>query len=313
MRAWILFILLPSISLANVEIVVNPYTRIETSVGTEITLGQIAEFKNLSTSDQQHLSKIVLGDLPQKGESRVFTSFAISQIFRTHLNRSKYPKMQLKIPSQIKVENKAIELTEKNIHRQLINHWRPLCKYCEFRLTQVSIPRLPDHLKNREWQVVPRHELPKGAFSAQIRIKDQNQRDHIYWLSAYLTILKEVPVIKRSAPMSYRLGEDDIVKEKREITFSSDRTPKLSELVGKKIRRSLRAGDILWSNLIVRDKALQRGDLVKLIYDNSQFELSTLGEAAQNGFVGDRVKVKSKSTNQTLTGVVVSKGKVRVE
>ena len=139
-------------------------------------------------------------------------------------------------------------------------------------------------------------------------------RGRTFWVNGRLDIYKKVPVMNRSFSRLERLEREDFNFSYRKVSFFSRRqVPSKKELLRQKLRRSLRAGDIIWRSLIAKEKALQKGDTVEIKLKERNWQVTLIGQSKQDGFIGDRVKVLNLDSKKIITALVVDKGKVLVE
>src|SRR6185312_11684951 len=96
--------------------------------------------------------------------------------------------------------------------------------------------------------------------------------------------------------------------EYRDTSFAYDGIPQNDELSGKRLKQSLRAGDILWGSQLERERAVRRGDLVQLRSAEGSWEVSMSVVAQQDGFVGDVISLKNPRSNTMLMGQVTAPG-----
>lgn len=291
------------------RIEIKPYSKVTAET---ITLGDVAKFVDMSASEVEKFSALVLGNAPSVGEKRTFTDRAISEIFRRQLNNGK-STVGLKIPREIIVENRGYELSEENVRTLLTKQWQKLCEACRFVIGQVGLPLIPTEFAQYQWRLTEPTQLPRGTFSAQMEVLIPERPSAIFWVNGKVQVQRKVPVATRALTMGTRLTPEDVREEFKDTTFAQDTTPEVQEMIGKQIRQAIRAGDIIWQQNIFREPALRRGESVKANVGGEAFQVSLMAIAEQDGFVGDRVKLRNRESNKVLFGRVVEKGEVRIE
>ena len=273
----------------------------------------ISEFNNVPDLTKARLSKVVLGNAPRKGEKRVFSSSAIAMAFRKHLSKDQLNQVKIVIPNEVLVRIRTKNFDEKQIEKELKNKWSAFCKECNLKIQMLSLPVISNTDQIEEWNVEVGKELSKGNFTIPIYIKKINENFQQYWLSGHLRVYKKVPVVQKAMAYHERFTEENVILEEKDITFSYDSTPQLADIYGKQSSQTMSTGSIVWQRNIYREKALKRGEIVKLVIGNEVFELSTLGQAEQDAFIGDTVNVKNLKTNKIVSGEVINKGEVKIE
>lgn len=108
------------------------------------------------------------------------------------------------------------------------------------------------------------------------------------------------------APGDVRLVEKDL---------SNLREPYLDakSLVGKKVRRALRAGTVLQKALLETPPVVRRGDSVTMTVRSGAMILTARGAARDNGVIGDTIRVRNNDSQKDVLCRVAGPGAVEVE
>lgn len=304
----ILLILTPFYSRAeSAAFKVRSYNRIFDR--NKITLKDIVETGAVSPAVEKRLKSVVLGDAPRLGEQRVYTNKAIAEAIRQSQLKEKW---SWQIPHQVVVENRGFELDHETVENELVGRWKSLCKACEVRVKRIQIPALPAYLAQSPWILENDNKLPRGNFSQKLVVKTVQGRDQIFWINGEMEVKSEVPVLTRSVTMGTRLSSEDFVTEWRDVTYATDTTPSEKEIIGQKAKYTMNANDIVWRGSLVREKAVERGEIVKVIVGEGNWQISMQAMTEQDGFVGDTINVRNLQTKRILTGRVVGSGEVEV-
>lgn len=258
----------------------------------------------------KELSSVVLGDAPKEDEQRVFASQALASAIRAKLGSEKY---NFRIPNQVIAKNEGLQINSKEVESQLLSHWKSQCADCKFKIKNLSVPKLAKEHRGLPWQLDLPSAFPRGSFNHRIRIQSDSGAFAQYWLSGELSILREVPVLKRSVNMGDRLSEEDFKMELREVTFSSDTPPSPSQVVGSRMRFISNANEIIWNRSIERERAVRRGDIVKAYIGEGDWQIVIQARTEQDGHIGDRINVRNLQTNHLISGEVVRPGEVMVK
>lgn len=290
------------------NIKVRAYTRVFDA--QKITLLDLVETANISPALQEQFKAIQLGDTPRVGEQRTYASQVIAQAIREQA-RSKMWTVQ--IPRQIVVENKGFELDQQSIEKQLMSEWTNLCADCEISIENLQLPVVPEKMMSMPWQMEKGTQMPRGSFSKKVTIMSESGRSHIFWVNGKMNLKKKVPVLKRSVQINSRLGQDDFEWAWRDVTFATDSTPSEKEIIGQKAKFSMNASDVIWRNSLLQDKAVQRGEVVKVYMGEDNWQVSVSAVLEQDGYVGDTVNMRNTQTQKLLTGRVVGQGEVEIK
>lgn len=87
----------------------------------------------------------------------------------------------------------------------------------------------------------------------------------------------------------------------------------MDELVGKKLKRSLRQGVPLDRNSVEFPPMVARGEMVTIILKHGSLELTARGEARQDGQEGETIRVRNTNSQRDILGRVTAPGMIEVE
>lgn len=294
----------------NMTIKVKAYNRVIEAKKTT-TLVDIVDSESLNIEIKKKLESVTLGDAPKLGEQRIYSSKVIAEAVRQgHIKNN----WNIQIPYRVIVENKGFDLDQELIERELLSRWKTLCANCEIRIKGLQMPIVPPALANRPWFVEVESRLPRGNFAQKLMITSEDGRSQIFWVNGQVEVRKSVPVLNRSTPMSTRITSDDFQFEIRDITYATDTTPSTAEIVGQQSKFTMNANDIIWRGSLVREKAVQRGEIVKVsVADtNANWEISVQARTEQDGYIGDTVNLRNLQSNRIITGKVIGSGEVEI-
>ena len=86
----------------------------------------------------------------------------------------------------------------------------------------------------------------------------------------------------------------------------------IDELVGRRAKKSLRAGLVLRDRHLQPDWMVQAKQTVSVVNNTGGIHVTTAGIALENGRLGDLVKVKNLSSNSILYGFVAGSKKISI-
>jgi flagella basal body P-ring formation protein FlgA len=290
------------------ELRFRPYTKM--SGQEQIMLGDIIENKADLSGKLAKLKKLALGDTPLLGEERVFSSQFISQILRKHIDGQ---LVSVRIPNRIVVANKGFELNESAMERKLLNEWKKSCKDCRIFIRSLTMPKLAESFAGRPWVMSIKPGLPRGAFTEKVFITGSDNRKNTFWVSGQIEVQKKVPVTARSLNSQARVMPEDFRYEWRDVTYATDGTLNENDLLGQSVKFGIPSNQIIWANSVARQKAVRRGDLVKVISGEGSWQVTLRAVTEQDGFVGDRVNIRNVNSKKIITGEVVGPGEVAIQ
>jgi len=138
-------------------------------------------------------------------------------------------------------------------------------------------------------------------------LKEKNVR-------ARLDVLMDVVVSTKSLPRNTRIDCDDVKPIKKRF----DRVPlniisNLDNIVGKRLRTSVKPNTEITRNMVRNSPMVKRGKLVRIVLENDSMRIMTIGLSQQDGMLGDMIKVKNISSRRTIYARVMGDSLVRVE
>jgi flagella basal body P-ring formation protein FlgA len=86
----------------------------------------------------------------------------------------------------------------------------------------------------------------------------------------------------------------------------------VEDVIGMVASRTLLPGHSIPMSALAPPRAVRAGAPVKLLYIDGSLTITTMGDALQDGFVGQTVKVRNEDSGVTLSGRVRSDGSVLV-
>jgi flagellar basal body P-ring formation protein FlgA len=107
------------------------------------------------------------------------------------------------------------------------------------------------------------------------------------------------------------LRTEDIGSQKGELTQSGFLTDPV-QAVGKVLKFSIGAGQVLKQDMLRAPYAVKQGQTVKIQVERQGFKIFADGQALSNAAEGQTIKVKT-SSNQVVSGIVQSDGAVSIQ
>lgn len=276
---------------------------------TRVSLLDVVERDGLSSDVEKKMAAISLGDGPKLGELRVYSNKAIAEAIRRSGPKKSW---SIQIPHKVTVENRGYQIDRDSVESDLLAHWKTLCPDCQVQIKNLQLPALPSYVEKRPWRLEKDGHLPRANFAQKLVIILPENREQIFWINGQIEVKKKVPVLTRSTPMNTRLTESDYKMEWRDVTFATDTSPMPAEIVGQQAKYTMNANDIIWRGSLVREKAVQRGEIVKVFVGEDNWQISLQAITEQDGFIGDIVNLRNLQTQRVMTGRVVRPGEVEI-
>ena len=154
---------------------------------------------------------------------------------------------------------------------------------------------------------------PRGTTLVQVTLGEEGKVVRRIPLSIRVMPFAWVPVATTKLDRHKALGRDNVVWERREVTTVRGTWPESDrELFSRNywMRRNLRADTILtWAN-VEEIPEIIRGDKIAIVSRQGNVEVTTQGEAMQDGREGEMIRVRNSQYNSILEAQVEARGRV---
>ncbi len=306
-RLAVIVLFLSSVAFAQV-ISVRPYNQVTKKA--IISLNDLVSSDGLSPETVAALQSVKLGRAPKLGAERILTAQKLAMAIRIHPALRKF---NFQIPHSITVVNNGYTANASTIRQKLLAAWQPLCDHCRLIIKELQMPVISPKYANDKWILEQPDQVPRGHFAQKLIFVTATHEPAIYWINGELEIRKRVPVLTRSLYGGMRITADDFRFEWRNVTYATDNTPNAKQMLGHEIAAMMNAGQIIWRSSLVREQAVQYGQIVRVRSGIGSWRVSLLAKAEQAGFVGDFVNVKNIETKKVFAARVVGPGLVELQ
>ena len=280
---------------------------------SEVTLSQLLDLAGVSERLKTKSQSIVVSVAPKAGERLEVSNAAVTSLLRPVIAQERgqgLSEVKVLIPNKVVIDTVRRSIEEEEVKEELTTSWRPLCEDCDIEIQNLSLPRVDNIL---DWTLKLEAKLPKGSFAVPVEIVRENQATLLAWINGSVKIKKRVPVVKRMMQAGERILAADIGYERIDVTHALDGSPTFNDIVGKKLKMSLRVNDPIWASFLEQEKAVKRGDLVRVSSSAGIWEVAMSLTAQSDATVGETVSLKNPRTNKLLTGTVVAQGEVELK
>ena len=185
----------------------------------------------------------------------------------------------------------------------------------EVRIRKVGLPpllKLPEGGVEYE-VVVPKQWEGWGKINAAV-VARQNER-----VVSNIPVLIDVEAVAdtvvtlRQIDHDTVISADDLVLQKREITFNSQLAVRsIAGVAGKSARSTLRANQPVRSDQIERVPLIKSGQMVTIIGENGVIKITMPGKAHSSGVAGDIIRVLNLTSQKEIPAQVIDSSTVKV-
>lgn len=217
--------------------------------------------------------------------------------------------------------------TVKN-HQQVLVKPEQVQKYLEDYLDQQRNKMPQVKLRFRHLRLPKAFSVPTGRLTCEItpsnpQVLSSSRFSLIFRVdgkvvknmavSATLEALAEVAITSQDLRRGALIREENIELAERDLNFLRAPCFDRSELLGQRLKRSLRKGDVFERSAVAFPPMIKRGEIVTITAQKGALKVTAKGMAQQNGSAGDMIRVRNISSHKDLICKVAGPVAVTVE
>lgn len=143
------------------------------------------------------------------------------------------------------------------------------------------------------------------------RQSDKVVRNIPVWVD--IEALTDMVVALRQIDSGDLISSADVTLQKRELSQSSHLAARtLADVVGKKVRTTLRANQPVRADLVERVPLVKSGQMVTIVAENEVLKISVSGKARSAGAEGDTIRVQNLTSLKEIPARVINANTVQV-
>jgi flagella basal body P-ring formation protein FlgA len=305
------FLLTPLLARADkLEVRVSELSTVR--VGDPIRLGAISTGLEKNLDLYKKIYDTVVYEPINSEDKQVFTSESLAIILRDKLSMQDLQQVSFSIPATFTLRAKRNYIYPQDIQRNIILQAQAGCAPCDVVIDDLRIPDTSTRNEILNTNLDTTSIKGAGGFLLPLTLETSQGKSNL-WVTGRLSIFKMAPVAKRLIQMNERLSADDFEMKRVNINFMRDGIPAATELTGKIAAHPISYGQTIFYADLKNELAAKRGEIVKLLLGDKEFEVSTQGVAEEQGGIGDVIKVKVNDTQKLMSGVIIDKAVVRVQ
>lgn len=125
--------------------------------------------------------------------------------------------------------------------------------------------------------------------------------------------MQEVPMVKFRMTAGQVITEDDVAWQKIPTSrLTRDTVLAKEDIIGKTPSRTLTTARIIKADDLRVPPVVIRQSTVHMNYASKNLSIQAVGQALEDGAVGDKIRVRNVSSGTTLEGIVTASGQVQV-
>jgi len=155
-------------------------------------------------------------------------------------------------------------------------------------------------------------KLRPGNNRGEIHLYSNGNESVIKFMAAF-TMDIEIVCASKDLPRDKIIVSDDL--EIKSFSLEMEKGDYFTEekfLLGKKLRKNYKKGEIITSAMTFRPSLINRGDEVQIAAVSEGIFIVTRGEALRSGHIGDIITVKNIKSGKEVRGEIISSNSVRV-
>jgi flagella basal body P-ring formation protein FlgA len=282
--------------------------------GASVTLGEIADFSTSSELAKALAGQIVASSPDAGQKSLLDTSSIIRKLTRTIANPD---TIHWSGARTVTVERQGITITPQ-IVQGIIEAYlaRQSKKLPDARYTFSSKePPLPFMVPNGDlqWEVIPSTPAIIGSNRFSLIGRIDNQVVKNFSVKGTLEALAPVAITVTNLRRGDIVAESQIRMEPRDLSILRSPCLQLTQVVGKKLLRNIKAGSVIDLASIEFPPMVKKGAFVKILGQKNGLELTATGIAKTDGKEDQIIKVKNTSSDKEIFGRVTAPGLVEVQ
>lgn len=277
-----------------------------------LTLGDVAVISYPDAQWEERIRKIDLGYLPPLGEVRVVKPQEIyERVVSKNIPGLDYIYFQGSDRCQVVVTGQRIDQRE-----------------LETRLLQVLKERFFPDARNVEVEILGSGEtlvigagnsfdleIPSSvkAWGVNKGIIRELEGEARIPFTFKVHVYREVLRAAREILPQETIQEKDVTLEVELLSAENEKAlSSVDQVLGKKTKKKLGAGDVITENVLVKDALIQRGDLVTIVAQKGGIVVTTVGKSRGSGSLGDMIVVENLVSRKRMEAEIVGERMVQV-
>lgn len=146
-----------------------------------------------------------------------------------------------------------------------------------------------------------------------VGVRCQGEKPWTLYVPVTVAVMSQVVVAKSELTRGATVTRDDVKLEKRDIArLHRGYLRTLEDAIGKTVRYSVRPDQVVTPSRLDSPLAVKRNGRVIILAANDTVQVRMAGTALENGSIGERIRVKNRSSKRELEARVVKQGVVQV-
>jgi flagella basal body P-ring formation protein FlgA len=285
-------------------------------ISSHVLLKDVADLQGPDAILLEKLAQTEISESPTFGETAVFTRHQIEELVQAAA--SPLPPETFSGSPAVRIRMRGRQITADEIAPILKSH---ICQTTPWKESEITIRsignlngiELPP--TGAEFKVsVSDAVVGSKNLLAPLEIMQNGKSLRSYWITAEIGIRAEVLTAARRIPSGRAVTLEDVKHKSIEIPdmrLSYARDPQ--EILGKVSRRGFLPGDLLDRDTFTEPLLVHNGETVRLRLEREGIMLTSLAKAAQDGRLGQFIRVRSLDFSTLLKVQVTGRAEVKMQ
>ena len=225
--------------------------------------------------------------------------------------------LAMALPLTVSAEAQSVTIGDAEIYKVLSTYLQKQQKrypQMELRLREIqSITTFEVEAGNLRWEITPSSPRLLDSRRCNLILRSDGKVVRNMTLSIDLEALGSVAIAADDLPRGTILNPEDLTMVTMDITTLRSPCLDAQELVGKKLRRSIRMGAPFVRSSLETPPLIKRGDMVTITASKGPLTVTARGLAQENGAEDDTIRVKNISSHKEIFCRVTAPSAVQVE
>jgi len=276
--------------------------------GKSVSLGEIAAVHGAGPNKESRWTGLEVGSSPRAGETAVVSRSRVAHVLR--LSGLSLENLELRGAAETVVRRESRTVTADVLHQLVREH---ILARMPWDGADVSIEQIRGARDLVLAETAVTHQVKAqpdcdylGLTSFQVVTATGDGEEIQQWVKADIQVTTPVVVARHPIPRLTEIGAADVKVEKRNLaSLSSDTAASAEEVIGKRSRRQIRAGEPIRLGQVEVAPVVRRGDLVTLKVESDHFLVTARGKVLENGRPGEIIRVENITSKKQVYGKVV--------
>lgn len=219
-------------------------------------------------------------------------------------------------PPQSTVGNYQLVDQQKmeRVFNQYLADQSEMLPHVELRFKSLALPRPYRVVKGQiDFQIIPAKPGVIGSQRLTLLTRVDGQIVNNQAIRIKLEALADIVVSTSTLRRGVILAAEDIELIYQDISHLKNPIFSSQEIVGKRLKRSVRLGEPLQKQQVEFPPVIKRGERVIIQAKKHGLMLTAAGEAKQDGLTGESIRVMNNGSHKEVICQVVAPGLVTVE